>query len=232
MENEIIQNIWNKGNYSSETFKPESLEKLMKKNARNNTINIKVSLWFYFIIMIISEVLSLINIFGYSVNSTMLAIQFGVGLTGAFFILFGIFLLKKYYAIEKTDQSIASYLKQQLKFLRSDLIVWNILVSVSLVFCTFGFNTLIDNNEGQYVINNAIKYFSLHLGIALFVFVLLHSAQYLLVKELRIYLQDLNDQIFEKTAVLVESKKRMRILFIVLFVLLTAVLIILILQTL
>ena len=83
--------------------------------------------------------------------------------------------------------------------------------------------TYIDNQNGIYRINKPIVFFGVILMQFIFVYVIIKVSQYPLLKEIRIFLSDLEAQVLEGTQKLTEMKKywqRWRIIFAILATLL------------
>jgi hypothetical protein len=75
---------------------------------------------------------------------------------------------------------------------------------------SFAINTFIDNQNGIYRINQPIVFFGVILIQFIFCYVILKVAQYPVLKEIKIFLSDLESQAVEGTQKLVEMKKHWR----------------------
>lgn len=139
------------------------------------------------------------------------------------FAIYGIQLLSELSIIERADESMLSVLKRRLRFYRSKYEIWNVMMAAMIPILSFAVITYIDNQNGIYRINQPIVFFGVILMQFIFGYFIIKVAQYPVLKEIKIFLSDLESQVLEGTQKLTEMKKHWRrwgIIFVIIAMLL------------
>jgi hypothetical protein len=110
----------------------------------------------------------------------------------------------------RPDLDLTTTIRSQIRFYKRDYEIWLWLVAFSVLLLTFAVNTMVDNDNGIYRINNPLTYAGLQIGIFFFMYLILKAAHYPLLKELRAHLSDLENQTTEATARFETQKRKWR----------------------
>ena len=210
MTKDIIQDIWEKGQSPKKEINMQQIEQAMRPNIRRHNFTFKLFIWMWLLIIFSTTVLNGMNIAGYAVNPPMLMVHIALTLITLIFAIYGIQLLNELNIIERGDESLIAVLKRRLKFYRSKYEIWNLMMAAMIPVLSFALNTFIDNQNGIYRINKPIVFFGVTLVQFIFCYVILKVAQYPVLKEIKIFLSDLESQAMEGTQKLVEMKKHWR----------------------
>jgi len=222
MTKDIIQDIWEKGKSPKKEINMQEIEQAMRPGIRRQNFTFKLFIWIWLIIIFSTMVLNGMNIAGYAVNPSMLIAQITLTLVTLIFAIYGIKLLNELSIIERGEESLIAVLKRRLKFYRSKYEIWNLMMAAMIPVLSFAINTFIDNQNGIYRINQPIVFFGVTLMQFIFCYLILKVAQYPVLKEIKIFLSDLESQVVEGTQKLVEMKKHWRrwgIIFVIIAIL-------------
>jgi hypothetical protein len=166
------------------------------------------------------------KIYGYRSHPLMLGVETGLLIVSLLFLGYGVFILMKIREINTYTKDLGELLKAKLKFLRFHYEIWLICTAIVVLILSFALNSLVDNQDGLYRINNVILYVGINVGILLFVYGVQKLTAILNLGALRIYLKDLERGYLQKTTILEDRKRRLKWIFILIGVILliTAVL--------
>jgi hypothetical protein len=208
-----ITDIWKKGKGAIENQPVPDINRvrqLSRKHVNMNRLVMLTYLIVYMLMLAASVVIQIINIGGYAGNSLMLLIHGIVLIVSAAFLVYGAVLLSKVIQMTRPDLDLTTTIRSQIRFYKRDYEIWLWLVAFSVLLLTFAVNTMVDNDNGIYRINNPLTYAGLQIGIFFFMYLILKAAHYPLLKELRAHLSDLENQTTEATARFETQKRKWR----------------------
>lgn len=151
------------------------------------------------------------NIVAYAVNPSMLFAELAVTIAAMIFGFYGIYLLGELKIINRAEENLISMLKRRLSFYRSKYEIWNLMMAIMIPLLSFALITHIDNQESVYRINQPFIFWVVTLLQFIFGYVIIKISQYPILKEIKIYLVDLEAQVWNESQSLTAVKKRWRI---------------------
>jgi hypothetical protein len=137
------------------------------------------------------------------------------------FFGYGVFLLSYIWQIHRGDFDLVTAINRKLKVYRRHYEAWMWIGAVSLLFLTFALNTLIDNDQGTYRINRPVFFTVICLLVVLFIYGAQKSAQFAAIRQMRVYLEDLENDALQGSQRLQEVKRKHLIVNLILVVILT-----------
>jgi uncharacterized membrane protein YhaH (DUF805 family) len=93
--------------------------------------------------------------------------------------------------------------------------------AVSLLFLIFALTTLIDNDQGTYHINRPVFFTVVCLLILFFIYGVQKIAQSVAIRQIRIYLDDLQNDALEGSHRLWETRRKYFVVSLIIFIILT-----------
>lgn len=223
MAKDIIQELWDRGR-EEQTMTSAQIQTLLEPQIRRNAFSLRIWIWFYLAVLVVTLTLNGINIFGYRANPIMLSVQVGVSLLSLGFLFYGIYLLGDLAKID-ADESVLATLRRRLRFHRTKLEIWIWIVAFTAYLLQFAINTMIDNQAGEYRINQPGVFIGVSIGMVLFIYAVMKIAQYPLVRELKAIVSDLENQVTDGTDRMLVLKRTWRSWSVFLAVVLTLLLI-------
>ncbi len=210
MAKDMIQDIWEKGKAQKKEISMRDIEQAIRPSIRRQTFTFKIFIWIWLLIIFATLVLNGVNISGYAINPPMLITHLILTLVTIAFGIYGVHLLSELRIIERADESLLSVLKRRLRFYRSKYEIWNLMMAAMIPLLSFALNSYIDNQNGIYRINRPLIFFGVTLLQFIFCYVIIKIGQYPVLKEIKIFLSDLEAQILEGTHKLTDMKKKWR----------------------
>jgi hypothetical protein len=218
MNEDIIQEIWDKGKSQKRELSVQEIEQALRPDVRRQSFAIRMYIWIWLVVLLGTFVLDALNIVGYSGNPVMLMTQIGLTLLGVIFGIYGIHLLREVHIIDRADESVMALLKRRLRLYRTKFEIWNFMMAATLVLLTFALNSYVDNDNGHYRINR-VEIFIIFSALQFaFMYGINKIAQTPIRKEMKIFLADLEANVMEGMQTLVVFRKRWRIWLIVFFI--------------
>ena len=224
MENNGLIKIWKEGNeeiLKNRRFERSELEAFLKpkisKTARSLNFNIVV----YMTVQAAAMVLIGFDLYGYRSNPIMLKVLIPMFIVCSSFFGYGVFLLTYIWQIGHGDFDLVTAINRKLKVYRRHYEAWMWIGAVSLLFLTFALNTLIDNEQGTYRINKPVFFAVICVVILLFIYGVQKVAQFVAVRQIRVYLADLKNEALEGSHRLERMKRQYRIFILILALILT-----------
>lgn len=211
MSKDIIRDIWDKGKSLKKEVNMIDFEQALRPSIRRQVFSFKLYIWIWLCIIFTTMVLGGMNIEAYAVNPSMLLAEVAVTIATIIFGFYGIYLLSELKIINRAEDSLISMLKRRLSFYRSKYEIWNLMMAAMIPLLSFALTTHIDNQEGVYRINKPFVFWGVTLMQFIFGYVIIKISQYPILKEIRIYLADLEAQVWDKSQTLIIMKKRWRI---------------------
>ena len=93
--------------------------------------------------------------------------------------------------------------------------------AVTCLFLSLALNTLIDNDQGTYRINRPVFFVVISLLVILFIYGVQKIAQFFAVRQIKVYLTDLQNDALEGSRKIEESKRKQFIVYLILALILT-----------
>lgn len=211
MDNDIIQELWNKGEPPKKEFTVEEIERALRPDVRRQSTSIRMFVWLWLVILLGTLVLDALNIAGYIGNPVMLTTTIGLALLGVMFGIYGIHLLRELNIMDCADESMMVLLQRRRRFYRTKFEIWNVMMALILLLLTFAVNTYVDNDNGTYTINRVEIFIGFSILQFAFMYGINRIAQYPIRKEMKIFLADLEANGMEATQKLVVFRKQWRI---------------------
>jgi hypothetical protein len=222
MIKDIIQDLWEKAQSQRKELSMQEIEQAMKPSIRRQNFTFKLFIWIWLLVIFSTMVLNGMNIAGYAKNPSMLVAQLALTLVTLIFAIYGIQLLSELSIIERADESMLTVLKRRLRFYRSKYEIWNLMMAAMIPVLSFAVTIYIDNQNGIYRINQPMVFFGVIMMQFIFGYLIIKVAQYPVLKEIKIFLSDLESQVLEGTKKLTEMKRhwqRWGIIFVILAIL-------------
>jgi len=226
-EDELIH-MWQEG--SERLFRDEETDKEMitqylnEKTLKGNW-SIHFNLIFYGLIQVVNIVLISMNLTGYLNNPTVIWLLISMLVFTVGILVFKMDMYIKFREINNYSDSLQHLINKQLRFYRRPYEIWMILVSVSALILINNLNLYVDNDNGSYVINNKVLYVGITIGVFLFIYGALKLTSLLGLRKLKAYLSDLQAGTLDQSSRMEQTQKRYLWLWVLLFVILVATLI-------
>ena len=127
---------------------------------------------------------------------------------------------------EDRIRQLYQHISKQLLFFKKPYEIWLILSSVSAIILMTNVNLFVDNDNGTYAINNKVMFVGVTIGALLFIYGAQKVTSLRSLRALKAYLSDLQKGVLDQSGQLERAKRQYLWLWVVLFVLLSAFLII------
>ena len=202
----MIQDIWEKGKSQQREVSLQEIERAIKPSIRRQTFTFRLYIWIWLLVISATMVLGGMNIAGYAINPAMLVTQLILTVISILFGFYGIHLLSELSIIDRADENMIALLKRRLRFYRSKYEIWNIMMAAMIPVLSFAVTSYIDNQNGVYRINKPLVFFGVILMQFIFGYTIVKISQYPVIKEIKIFLSDLEAQVLEGTQKLTELK--------------------------
>ncbi len=228
MKKDELINIWKKGD--DLMFRDEKTDKAMITQYINEKTlkggrSIHFNIIFYWFIQVVNLILLSLNLAGYMNNPAMIWILIPQLLATIGIMVFGIDIFYKLREINNYSESLHSLITRQLKFFKKPYELWLILSSISVLILTINLGLYVDNDNGTYTINHKWVFIFVAMGMLLFIYGTQKLASLFNLHSLKAYLSDLQKGVLEESEKLEQSKKRLIWLYLAIFIILTATLI-------
>ncbi len=198
MAKDIIENIWEKGKNKERTMSRAQIEGLLQPDIRRQSLQMKMLVWIYLIVLIGTACLYIVNIAAYWSNPTMIviiAILACVSFVGA---AYGLYLLQQINESNRADVPLISLLQKRLQLLDEKFEIWYVVIALSVVLLTFAVNIYVDRKV-PYRINNPLLVIAMTVFQFCFIYGINRIAHYPLMRTMRALMQDLQAQVLEQT---------------------------------
>jgi hypothetical protein len=228
MKKDELIHMWQEG--SERLFRDEKTDKEMitqylnEKTLKGNR-SILFNLIFYGLIQVTNIILISMNLAGYLNNPALIWILISMLVLTIGILVFSMDMYYKFREINNYSDSLQKLIKKQLWFYRRPYEIWLILVSVSVIILISNINLYVDNDNGSYVIYNKAKFAGVTIGVLLFIYGALKASSLLGLRKLKAYLSDLQSGSLDQSERMEKRQKRLLWLWVALFILLLAVMI-------
>jgi hypothetical protein len=221
---DIVQDLWDRAQ-EEEPMTTAQIQSLLEPQIRKNAFSVRLWIWFYLAVGLVTLILNGINIFGYWGNPGMRMVQVSTSIIMLGFLGYGVFLLTDLARIDGSDENVLSTLRRRLRFYQTKVEIWMWIVALTVYLLGFAINTMVDNQNGEYRIHQPALFVGISVGMILFMYAAMKIAQYPLVRELMAIVSDLENQVTEGTDQLAILKKNWRWWSVLLSIVLTLFLI-------
>ncbi len=124
--------------------------------------------------------------------------------------------------INNFTKDLQELLNEKIKFMKVHYEIWMVITAFIVWILTFGLNTLIDNQEGIYRINQVDVYVLISIGIIIFIYVVQKISMATSMNTLKGYLSDLRANYLDQTKQIELRKKKQRWIYLVIVLIMTA----------
>ena len=224
MENNNLINIWKEGNQEilkNRRFERSELEAFLRPKVSKAALSLNLNIFVYMAAQLAAMILIGFDLYGYRSNPVMLKVLIPMLIVSSSFFGYGVFLLNYIWQISHGSFDLVTAINRKLKAYRTHYEAWMWIGAVSSLFLIFALNTLIDNDQGTYRINRPIFFAVISLSVLLFIYGVQKSAQLMAVREIKVYLADLQNELLEGSLRLEKAKRRYRIITVILVVIFT-----------
>ena len=200
MENGDLIKIWNEGNQEilkNNRFERSELEAFLKPKVGKATLHLNLNILVYMAAQLAAMILIGFDLYGYRSNTVMLSVLIPMLIMCSAFFGYGVFLLSYIWQIHRGDFDLVTAINRKLKVYRTHYEAWMWIGAVSCLFLIFSLNTLVDNDQGTYRINRPVFFAVMCLLVLLFIYGVQKIAQFVAIRQVKVYLEDLqNDALY------------------------------------
>ncbi len=224
MENNNLLKIWKEGNQEmlkNQRFERSELEAFLKPKVSKATLNLNLNILVYMAAQLAAMVLMGFDFYIYRSNPVMLTALIPMFILCSSFFGYGVFLLSYIWQVNRGRFDLITAINRKLKVYRTHYEAWMWIGAVTCLFLGFALNTLIDNDQGTYRINRPVFFAVICLLVLLFIYGAQKIAQFFAIKQIRVYLTDLQNDVLEGSCRLEETRKQKLLIFVILFIILT-----------
>jgi len=228
MKKDGLIGMWQEGNdqlFRDEKTDKKMIEQYLNEKTLKGSRSTRLNLVFYGLIQLASLVLLSMNLAGYSSNPAMVWILIPQLVLTIGILIYGIDLFYKLKEINNYSDSLQVLIERQLWFFKRPYEIWLFLASLSAIILMTNLNLYVDNDNGSYAINNKVMFVTVTLGAFLFIYGAQKVAGIRTLRSLKAYLSDLQQGVLEQSDRMAHAKKRYLWIWLILFVLLSASLI-------
>ncbi len=229
METNDLIKIWKEGNQEvlkSRRFERSELETFLKPKISKTVLHLNFNIFVYMTVQLAAMVLIGFDLYGYRSNPVMLKVLIPMFILCSSFFGYGVFLLSYIWQLNQRDLDLFTAINRKLKVYRTHYEAWMWIGAVSSLFLIFALGTLIDNDGGTFRINRPAFFTVLCLLTIIFIYGVQKIAQFFALRQIRFYLEDLQNDALEKSSRL-EREKRKHMVFILFLTLILTILFIL-----
>jgi len=219
MSEDLIERLWERSGDGPRLGREEIASALRPRLARGTRM-LRGYLWGYLALMLAALVLGGINIAGYWHDPVMRTIQIVLTLLVGSLACYGIRLLGDPGLVDRPSDSLLDSVRRRLEFLgpRFELWLWTMAVSVAVF--SFLLNSLIDSGIGGYRINKPVVFVATNVAMLLIVYGSSKLSLRPVVRELQAALQDMEDQLLERSVAVDRWRRGLRRWHVLIFVVL------------
>ena len=216
--------IWNEGN--SDLFKDNKIDKAMIERTLNSRTQktsryFNFNIIFYWFLHLANVILVSMNLVGYRNNLTMCRVLILMQVLSVGFLLYGIGIFSRHRDIHNFSDKLMNLLNKQLQYIRTYYEAWLVFIALSTLILIFNICLIVDYNNGYYPINNKTMFIGVSIGVFLFIYGVQKITSYYYSRTLKAYLVDLRKGIMDESIRIEKNKKKLRWIFLVLFVIFT-----------
>jgi len=222
-DNDLIK-IWKEGNMEmlkNRRFERSELEGFLKPRISKTTLSLNLNILVYMAAQMAAMVLIGFDLIGYRSNPMMLKVLIPMLIVCSAFLGYGVFLLTYIWQVNHGNFDLVTTINRKLKVYRTHYEVWMWIGAVTCLFLSLALNTLIDNDQGMYRINRPVFFVVISLLVVLFIYGAQKIAQIFAIRQIKVYLTDLQNDALEGSRKIEESKRVQFIVYLILALILT-----------
>jgi len=208
MPEDLIETLWERGGERAPLGR-EELASALRPRLEGSTRKLRVHLWMFLGILLVTLVLGGINIALYWDVPSMRTAQLALTALALGLALYAIRLLGDPGLADRPTDPLLESVRRRLAFLGPRFEAWLWMATLSVVLLSFALNSVIDSDIG-YRINKPAVFVGTNLAMVAICYGTLKLAFLPVVRELRATLQDLEDQLLERTAAVDRWKRGLR----------------------
>jgi len=215
---------WKEGNkemLKNRRFERSELEAFLKPKVGKATLNLNLNILVYMAEQLAAMVLMGFDLYIYRSNPVMLTTLIPMFILCSSFFGYGVFLLSYIWQVNRGRFDLITAINRKLKVYRTHYEAWMWIGAVTCLFLVFALNTLVDNDQGTYRINRPVFFAVISLLVILFIYGTQKIAQFFAIRQIRVYLTDLQNDVLEGSCRIEETRKQKLIIFVILFIILT-----------
>jgi hypothetical protein len=228
MKNDELIHLWQKGNdrmFREEQTDRDMITKYLNQRTIKGNRSMYFNLVFYGAIHLVNIILLSLNLAGYQNNSSMIWILIAQLAISIGSLVFSMDIFYKFREINNYSETLHNLIQKQLWFYRKPYEIWLFLATLSAIILMVNLNLYVDNDNGSYVIHNKLKFAVLMVGIFLFIYGTLKVTSLMGLRKLKAYLSDLQAGVLDQSERMEQTRRRFLWLWIVVFLVLTAFLV-------
>lgn len=224
MPNNDLITIWKEGNMEmlkNRRFERSELEAFLRPRVNKTALSLNFNILVYMAAQLAAMVLIGFDLYGYRSNPIMLKVLIPMFIVCSSFFGYGVFLLTYIWQVNHGNFDLVTAINKKLKVYRTHYEAWMWIGAVTLLFLIFALTTLVDNNQGTYRINRPVFFTVMCLLILLFIYGVQKIAQFIAVRQIRVYLADLQNDALEGSHQLEEAKRKQLVVYLILALIFT-----------
>ncbi|MHC4726335.1 MAG: hypothetical protein ACYS17_03835 [Planctomycetota bacterium] len=224
MENNDLVKIWKEGNQEilkDRRFERSELEAFLQPKVSKATLSLNFNILIYMAAQLAAMVLIGFDLYGYRSNPVMLKALIPMFIACSSFFGYGIFLLSHIWQINHYDFDLVTAINRKLKVYRTHYEAWMWIGAVSLLVLIFALNTLVDNDQGTYRINRPVFFAVVSFLVIIFIYGVQKIAQLKAVREIKIYLSDIQNEVLEGSHQIEQAKRKYLVICVILTIIFT-----------
>ncbi len=226
MNNDDLIKVWDDSqqnkSITNQKITKEMIENYLKPKLSKDYLSFNISILVTLAAFVACIIVFSINVYVYRNNPAMFRIELIGLISSLLFLCYGVYVFIRLRDINNFSKNLIDLIHAKLTFVKNQYEVWLVILSVGMVFLAFGINTLIDNVNGTYQINNLTNYAMVNLFVLGFVYLTNKFSTYVSVKKMKLYLSDLQSGMLENSSKAETEEKRRIWMFILFSVIVTA----------
>jgi hypothetical protein len=227
MKDNNLINTWEQQKHVPENEKLERkmISDYLKPKVSKVNWTFSFNLVFYLAALLAGIIMLSMNLYGYRTNPVMLSVESGLLLLSLAFMGYGIFIFMKIREINNFSKDLRELLESKIRFLNFHYEIWLIITAFIVWILSFALNTLVDNQDGFYRINRVGTFITISVVMLLFVYIVQKLSAEISLRNLKVFLADLEASSVDQTERFERRRKKMRWIYIFGLILLIALLI-------
>ncbi|MCP4610172.1 MAG: hypothetical protein GY845_15795 [Planctomycetes bacterium] len=224
MENNDLINIWKEGNQEilkDRRFERSELEAFLKPKINKAAFSLNYNIVAYMAAQLAAMALIGFDLYGYRSNPVMLKVLIPMFIACSSFFGYGVFLLSYIWQINHGDFDLVTSINRKLKVYRRHYEAWMWMGAVSTLFLSFALSTWVDNDQGTYRINRPVFFAVVCFLVLIFIYGIQKIAQLKVVREIRIYLADIQNEALEGSHHIEQAKRKYLVVCVILTIIFT-----------
>jgi len=211
MESDDLMHIWQTGNQDMLKdlhFERSQLEGFLKPRIKKASLSINLNLAVYMILQVAAMAFIGMDLYGYRANPPLLAVLVTMLFLCAGFLGYGVFLANYLRQISLGTYDLATMIRKRIKAYGVHYEIWMWMGAVSALCLGYALNAWVDNDQGTYRINQPAVFVVTSLAVLVFIYGAQKINQWVVLREIKAYLADLQANVLEQSHQLETSKRR------------------------